>query len=58
MLNEVKSYSSIIITRDGMNLNCDEKILEKTRNDQRCIIKAKKYKNLKIAKRGNKRVIW
>ena len=46
MLNELKSYSSIIITRDGMNLRCAEKILEKTRNDQRRIIKAKKLQKV------------
>ena len=46
MLNELKSYSSIIITRDGMNLRCAEKILEKTKNDQRRIIKAKKLQKV------------
>ena len=29
ILNELKGFSSIIITRDGMNLRCAEKILEK-----------------------------
>ena len=46
ILNELKSYSSILITRDGMNLRCAEKILEKTRNDQRRIIKAKKLQRI------------
>ena len=46
ILNELKSYSSILITRDGMNLRCAEKILEKTKNDQRRIIKAKKLQKI------------
>ena len=41
-LNELKSFSSIIITRDGMNLRCAEKILEKTKKKKR-----KKEINLK-----------
>ena len=46
ILNELKSYSSILITRDGMNLRCAEKILEKTKSDQRRIIKAKKLQQI------------
>ena len=46
ILNELKSYSSIIITRDGMNLRCAEKIIEKAKSDQRRIIKAKKLQKI------------
>ena len=46
ILNELKSYSSIIITRDGMNLRCAEKIIEKAKADQRRIIKAKKLQKI------------
>ena len=46
ILNELKLYSSILITRDGMNLRYAEKILEKTKNDQRRIIKAKKLEKI------------
>ena len=46
ILNELKSFSSIIITRDGMNLRCAEKILEKCKNDKRHIEKAKKFQKI------------
>ena len=48
ILNELKLFSSIIITRDGMNLRCAEKILEKIKYDLRHIKEAKKF--LKIEK--------
>ena len=46
ILNELKSYSSILITRDGMNLRCAEKIIEKSKSDLRRIIKAKKLQKI------------
>ena len=46
ILNELKSISSIIITRDGMNLRCAEKILEKYKNDKKRIEKAKKFQEI------------
>jgi hypothetical protein len=46
ILNELKSFSSIIITRDGLNLRCAEKILEKYKNDKKRIEKAKKFQNI------------
>ena len=48
ILNELKLFSSIIITRDGMNLRCAEKILEKIKFDSRQIKEEKKF--LKIEK--------
>jgi len=48
ILNELKLFSSIIITRDGMNLRCAEKILEKIKYDLKQVKKAKKF--LKIEK--------
>ena len=48
ILNELKLFSSIIITRDGMNLRCAEKILEKIKYDLKHIQEAKKF--LKIEK--------
>jgi hypothetical protein len=48
ILNELKGFSSIIITRDGMNLRCAEKILEKIKYDLYHIREAKKF--LKIEK--------
>ena len=48
ILNELKLFSSIIITRDGMNLRCAEKILEKIKYALKHIIEAKKF--LKIEK--------
>ena len=46
ILNELKSYSSILITRDGMNLRCAEKIIEKSKSDLRRIFKAKKLQKI------------
>ena len=43
ILNELKSLSSIVITRDGMNLRCAEKIMEKTQYELKIIEEAKKY---------------
>jgi hypothetical protein len=48
ILDKLKMFSSIIITRDGMNLRCAEKILEKIKYDLRHIKEAKKF--LKIEK--------
>ena len=48
ILNELKLFSSIIITRDGMNLRCAEKILEKIKYALKHIQDAKKF--LKIEK--------
>ena len=48
ILNELKSFSSIIITRDGMNLRCAEKILEKIKCDLKHIQESQKF--LKIEK--------
>ena len=42
-LNELNDLSSILISRDGMNLSCCEKIIEKTKNDLFHIEQAKKY---------------
>ena len=43
ILNELKSLSSTVITRDGMNLRCAEKIKEKAEYELKIIEKAKKY---------------
>jgi hypothetical protein len=43
ILNELKSLSSIVITRDGMNLRCSEKIIEKAEYELKIIEEAKKY---------------
>ena len=43
ILNELKSFSSIIITRDGMNLRCAEKLLDKAKYDLLDIEEAKKF---------------
>ena len=43
ILNELKSVSSTIITRNGMNLRCAEKIIEKAEYELRFIEEAKKY---------------
>ena len=48
ILNELKLFSSIVITRDGMNLRCAEKILEKIKFDLKHIQEAIKF--LKIEK--------
>ena len=45
-LNELKSFSSIIITRDGMNLRCAETILEKIKSDRRAMEKAKTFQKI------------
>ena len=45
-LNELKSFSSIIITRDGMNLRCAEKILEKAKYEQKKIEQVKKFQKI------------
>ena len=42
-LKELKSFSSIIITKDGMNLRCAEKLLEKVKYDLSDIEEAKKF---------------
>ena len=43
ILNELKSFSSTIITRDGMNLRCAEKLLDKAKYDLLDIEEAKKF---------------
>ena len=43
VLNELKSLSSTVITRDGMNLRCAEKIKEKAEYELKIIEEAKKY---------------
>ena len=43
ILNELKSLSNTLITRDGMNLRCAEKIMEKSEYVLRRIEEAKKY---------------
>ena len=43
ILNELKSLSSIVITRDGMNLRCAEKINEKAEYELKIMEEAKKY---------------
>jgi hypothetical protein len=43
ILNELKSLSNIVITRDGMNLRCAEKILEKAQYELKIIEEAKKF---------------
>ena len=42
-LDKLNELSAIIIARDGMNLRCCEKIIEKTKNDLLHIEQAKKY---------------
>ena len=46
ILNELNSYSSIINTRDGMNLRCAETILEKTKIEKFHIQNAKQLQKL------------
>ena len=48
ILNELKSFSSIIITRDGMNLRCAEKIIEKCKSDNRRMEKAKQIQKIEF----------
>jgi hypothetical protein len=43
ILNELKSVISVIITRDGMNVRCAEKILQKAKYDLNHIKKIKDY---------------
>ena len=43
ILNELKSLSSIVITRDGMNLRCAEKVIEKAEYELKILEEAKKY---------------
>ena len=43
ILNELKSFSSIIITRDGMNIRCAENILQKAKYDYYKIMEAKEF---------------
>jgi len=45
-LNDLKSFSSIIITRDGMNLRCSEKILEKIKYNFKHLQEAKKFQKI------------
>ena len=45
-LNELKSFSSIIITRDGMNLRCAEKIIEKAKYEKKKIEQVKKFQKI------------
>ena len=48
ILKELKSFSSTIITREGMNLRCAEKLLDRAKYDLADIEEAKK--NVKIEK--------
>ena len=43
VLNELNSITSTIITRDGMNIRCAEKILQKENYDNYHIIQAKEF---------------
>ena len=43
ILNELKSLSNTVITRDGMNLRCAEKIMERAEYELRKIEESKKY---------------
>ena len=43
ILNGLKSFSSTIITRDGMNLRCAENILQKAKYDYYHIVEAKEF---------------
>ena len=42
-LNELKSFSSIIITRDGMNIRCAENILKKAKYDLNHMNQSKEF---------------
>ena len=46
ILNELKKLSNVVITRDGMNLRCAEKILQKSTYELRRIEEAKKFNQL------------
>ena len=43
ILNDLKGFSSTIITRDGMNLRCAEKLLDKAKYDLEDIEEANKF---------------
>ena len=43
ILNELKSLSSTVIARDGMNKNCAEKLLDKSKYELKRIEEEKKY---------------
>ena len=43
ILNELKSLSNIVITRDGMNIRCAEKIIDKANYELKHIEEEKKY---------------
>ena len=45
-LKELYDFSEIIISRDGMNLRCCEKIIENTKNELFHIEQAKKYEKI------------
>ena len=45
-LKELNDFSEIIISRDGMNLRCCEKIIENTKNELFHIEQAKKYEKI------------
>ena len=46
ILNELKKLSNIVITRDGMNLRCAEKVIQRSTYELRRIEEAKKYNQL------------
>ena len=46
ILNELKKLSNIVITRDGMNLRCAEKLLDRAKYELKLIEDAKKYNQL------------
>ena len=46
ILNELKELSNKVITRDGMNLRCAEKKLEKAMYELKLIVDSKKYNQL------------
>ena len=46
ILNELKKLSNIVITRDGMNFRCAEKILERAIYELKRIEESKKYNQL------------
>ena len=46
ILNELKKLSNIVITRDGMNFRCAEKILERAIYELKLIEESKKYNQL------------
>ena len=46
ILNELKQMSNIVITRDGMNLRCAEKILARSKYELKRIEEAKKFNQL------------